>query len=283
MSQKKPGKYARRSRFNLLLLLLCLLFLGIAVFSGYKVVTIMLEYREGEQVYEDLQQHIQLPAPTLPPTQPPADTKPNSAPPSSDLPEDPDALVPETEPYQSPVDFDALWEINPDVVGWIYIPDTTVNYPILQGETNDTYLYHLVTGKYNRSGSIFMDHRNKPDYSDQNTVIYGHHMGDGTMFADIVKFKRQSYFDAHPTGYLFTPERTYVLTFFTAYVTDMSDDAWRRDFPSQEVYAEWIQDSASRSEVNCGLLPVLTDQILTLSTCTYEYDDARFILAAIMD
>lgn len=283
MTKHKSGKYARHSRFNIPLLLLCLLFLGIAVFSGYKVITIMLEYKEGEQVYEDLQQHIQLPAPTLAPQEDTTPTAPGYSRPPSELPEDPDALTPETEPYISPVDFEALWQINPDVVGWIYIPDTCINYPILQGETNDTYLYHLVTGKYNRSGSIFMDYRNLPDFSNQNTVIYGHHMGDGTMFADIVKFKRQSYFDAHPTGYLFTPEKTYTLTFFAAYVTDMRDDAWRREFAMEEDYADWLRDSAARSEVSCGILPVLTDQILTLSTCTYEYDDARFILAAIMD
>lgn len=280
----KRGKYERKGKVSIPLLLLCVLFLGIAVFSGYKVVTISLEYREGEKTYQEIQQYIQLPSPaTLPGTTDP--TAPNTHTPghnpSATLPKDPSSLSPETV-YKSPVDFEALWKINPDVVGWIYIPDTCVNYPIVQGETNDTYLYHLFNGVYNRSGSIFMDFRNKIDYTDTNTIIYGHHMGDGTMFADIVKYKKQSFFDAHPTGYLFTPDRTYELTFFTAYVTDMTDDAWRMNFSSEEDYADWLRDSAARSEFHAGILPTLADQLLTLSTCTYEFDDARFVLVATM-
>lgn len=280
MKKPRHGKYERKRKISIPLLLLCLLLMGAAVFSGYKVVTILMEYREGEEVYEQIQQHIQLPTPTTAPTQGDQPAPDYSRP--SYTPEDPTALAPETEPYISPVDFDALWAINPDVVGWIYIPDTNINYPILQGETNDTYLYHLINGKYNHSGSIFMDYRNTPDYTDQNTILYGHHMGDGSMFADIVKFKRQSYYDSHPIGYLFTPERTYELVFFTSYVTDISDVSWRMNFSSTEDYADWLGNSAARSEFSSGILPTLSDQILTLSTCTYEYDDARFILAAIM-
>lgn len=261
--EKREGK----RRINILLLLLCLLFLGAAVFSGYKIISTLLEYREGEQVYEEMRQYVQLP--TAPPSQA----------------ERPDSTEPplETEPVVTPVDFEALWDINPDVVGWIYIEGTNINYPILQGETNETYLYHLVNGSYNRSGSIFMDFRNERDFTDQNTVIYGHHMRDGSMFADLVNFKSQSFYDAHPTGYLFTPERTYTLTFFTGYISDISGDAWRTDFSSDEDFAQWLQNSVSRSMFSSSISPSHTDRILTFSTCTYEYDDARFILAAIME
>ncbi len=280
MAKYTHGKYESKRPVSIPLILLCLVFLGVAVFSGYKVVSILNEYKEGEKTYEDLQQHVQLPVSTKPPAQNEVPSPTYS--PSATLPEDPTSLTPETEPFVSPVDFEALWEINPDVVGWIYIENTNVNYPILQGETNSTYLYHLITGKYNASGSIFMDHRNSPDYSDRNTVIYGHHMGDGSMFADIAKYKRQSYYDAHPTGYLFTPDKTYELIFFSGYVTDMRGNAWQMDFSSADDYADWLKSTASRSKFSCGILPTASDQILTLSTCTYEYDDARFVLSAIM-
>ena len=279
MHKPTHGKYERRSRLSVPLLLLCLLFAGIFLFSGYKVITIWLEYRKGEQTYTQLQQYIQLPTQAV--IQPTEDV-PASNIGSSSKPADSTAITPETVPFVSPVDFDALWNINPDVVGWINIPGTNVNYPIVQGESNSTYLYHLITGEYNHSGSIFMDYRNTPDYTDQNTVIYGHHMGDGSMFADVVKYKRQSYYDEHPIGYLFTPEKTYTLTFFTAYVTDIEDDAWQMTFSSNEEYAEWLQDSAARSKLHAGILPSLNDRLLTFSTCTYEYDDARFVLVAIM-
>ena len=192
----------------------------------------------------------------------------------------PGEASPETAPIS--VDFTVLREINPDVVGWIYIEGTNINYPIVQGETNNTYLHHLINGKYNASGSIFMDFRNNPDYTDRNTVLYGHHMGDGSMFAHITKYQRQSYYEAHPTGYLFTPERTYELIFFSGYVTDMRGNAWQMTFPSAQDYAQWLQDTASRSLFSCGILPTVSDQVLTLSTCTYEYDGARFVLSAIM-
>ena len=281
MKKSTHGKYERRNKPNLLLILLCLLFLGLAGFSGYKVVTISMEYQKGEQTYEALQQYIQLPAVTTPtPTASVPDSTGSGHTPSAPLPDDPSALTPEA--FVSPVDFEALWQINPDIVGWIYIPETSINYPIVQGESNDTYLYHLFNGEYNRSGSIFMDYRNTPDYSDINTVIYGHHMGDGTMFADIVKYRKQSYYEAHSTGFLFTPTRTYELSFFTGYVTDMTDDAWQMDFESEADYADWLRDSAARSQFHAGILPSLSDRLRTLSTCTYEFDDPRYVLVAIM-
>lgn len=274
------GKYENKRPVSVPLILLSLAFLGVAIFSGYKVISILREYDEGEKTYEALQQHIQLPAPTAPPAQNEKPQPDDS--PSATFPKDPDGLTPETEPFVSPVDFEALWEINPDVVGWIYIEGTNINYPIVQGETNNTYLHHLINGKYNASGSIFMDFRNNPDYTDRNTVLYGHHMGDGSMFAHITKYQRQSYYEAHPTGYLFTPERTYELIFFSGYVTDMRGNAWQMTFPSAQDYAQWLQDTASRSLFSCGILPTVSDQVLTLSTCTYEYDGARFVLSAIM-
>lgn len=284
LSKPRHGKFERKPRLSVPLLLLSLVFLGIALFSGWKVISILLEYRKGEQTYEQMQQHIDLSAiPTVPPQEQPDIPSTPSSPSDSHIQEaTPTQPEEATTPYVSPVDFDALWQVNPDVVGWIYIEGTKINYPILQGDSNDTYLYHMIDGKYNRSGSIFMDYRNNADYSDKNTVLYGHHMHDDSMFAQIVYYQDQSFYEEHPTGYLFTPDRTYTLHFFTGFVTDMRDDAWQMSFPSEERYADWLLDAASRSEFNCGILPTTQDQILTLSTCTYEFDDARFILAAVM-
>lgn len=280
MKKSKHGKYERRSRISIPLLLLCLVFFGIAAFSCYKVVTIMLEYQKGEQTYEQMQQHINISAiPTAPMQELSPDPTDSNGATSEALPTQPPEA---TAPYVSPVDFEALWAINPDVVGWIYIDGTKINYPVLQGENNDTYLHHMIDGEYNRAGSIFMDYRNSPDYTDKNTVLYGHHMNDDSMFAQLVYYQDQSFYEEHPVGYLFTPDRTYELHFFSGFVTDMRDDAWQMSFTSDSDYADWLLDTASRSEFNCGILPTAQDQILTLSTCTYEFDDARFILAAVM-
>ena len=148
---------------------LFLFFLGVAVFSGYKIVSIVAEYRAGENTYEEVQQYIHIP-PTEP-TQPTENTKPVEKP-TENLTEEPPEET-ETEPPKPDivfpeVDFEALWEVNEDVVGWLYIAGTNINYPVVQGDDNKQYLNRLIDGKYNGAGSLFMDYRNASDLSNPN-------------------------------------------------------------------------------------------------------------------
>lgn len=105
---------------------------------------------------------------------------------------------PEGEPEQVYVDFAALEGVNSDIVAWLYGADTGLNYPIVQAEDNDYYLYRLLDGTWNKNGTIFMDYVNRSDFSDQNTLVYGHHMKSGAMFGALVQYKKQEFYDRPP-------------------------------------------------------------------------------------
>ena len=179
------------------------------------------------------------------------------------------------------VDFAALREINPDIVAWIYIEGTKINYPVVQGEDNSYYLKHLFSGEWNGSSCIFLDFRNDASFADRHSIIYGHHMKNGTMFTDLDKYKKQEFFDEHPVALLITPDKKYKVEFFVGYVAAPQDDAWEIGFTEAE-FEVWLQNAADRSCFTSEIAPNASDRILTLSTCSYEFDDVRFVLAGVL-
>lgn len=176
------------------------------------------------------------------------------------------------DPERIEVNFEELWKLNDDIVAWIYCANTKINYPIVQGYDNDYYLYRLLDGSWNANGSIFMDYGNSSDFSDANTMVYGHHMQNGAMFASLVKYKGQGYYDAHPYMYIMTPEKDYRLDLFAGCVVDSVADIY--DFnPPESVIRNLIYNSTFESKIDYP-----THNVVTLSTCTYEYDDARYVV-----
>lgn len=170
------------------------------------------------------------------------------------------------------VDFDALKKINEDVVGWIYIPDTKVNYVVARGETNDTYLRHLLSGEYNVGGTIFMDMDDTaPGMVDQQTTIYGHHMNDGSMFKVIDDSRKQDAFDAIGKVYYITPEATYVLKpMFTMLVQNDYVDARKANFDGEKAFTQYLQASLAKAEARAKDAAdevEKADKVLTLVTC----------------
>ena len=243
-------------------LLLCL-FLGIACFSGYQVLRTLGEYRAGETAYSELEQFVTLPSA-------PDETAP--------------AEIEETpaEPAWPEVDFAELAAVNPEVVAWLYGPDTGISYPVVQGEDNDYYLDHLFDGTANGAGCLFVDAACQPDLSGRNTVIYGHRMKNGTMFAALGNYREQAYYDAHPSFLLLTPERRYVVEWFSGYVADTEESAWTLDFSGEESYLAWLEEVRGKSDFSCGVSPTAEDRVVTLSTCSYEFENARFVLHGIL-
>lgn len=183
-----------------------------------------------------------------------------------------DENVPTGDPDRISVDFDALWELNDDIVAWIYCANTKINYPVVQASDNDYYLYRLLDGTWNSNGSIFMDYENSADFSDKNTMIHGHHMQTGAMFGSLVRYNEQSYYDAHPYIYIMTPTQTYRMDIFAACVVDATADIYDTE-PSSDVINSCISKTPFVPNVSYP-----THNIVTLSTCTYEYDDARFVV-----
>lgn len=186
------------------------------------------------------------------------------------------------EPLFPEIDFGGLQEINAQTVGWIYCEGTSISFPVVQGEDNDYYLKHMFNGKENPDGSIFLDCGNKGDFSDCHNIIYGHHMNSGAMFAPLLEYKRQEYYEEHPRMLLMTPEQDYIVEIFAGYVADVEADAWDIGFADSGEYGEWIERSVSSSWISADIVPGPSDKILTLSTCSYEFDNARFVLLGVM-
>lgn len=254
---------------------LVVLLLAVFLFSGWKVMGALRDYKMGESFYEEIEQFVSVPESE--------ETKPKETVKTQEktVSEETQPKIEDSQVWPE-VDFAALQEINPDVIGWIYLPDTQVNYPVLQGDTNDEYLYALMTGEFNGAGSIFLEAGLPSDFSAKNNVVYGHNMINGTMFADIADYRDQSYYEAHPYIMLMTPDGNYYVRIFSGYVIDIWGDAWKTSFTGNE-FAQWLQARTQNSFFETDVVPTISDHVITFSTCTYESDDARFILHGVME
>lgn len=184
----------------------------------------------------------------------------------------------QTEPKMNVVDFSALREINHDIAAWLTCDGTRINYPIVQGNDNSFYLNHLFDGKPDKAGCLFIDSRNTPDFADKNTVIYGHNMKNNSMFAVLIEYKKQAFYDFHPDMLLLTPQENYVIEIFSGYVTDTKNESWKTQFNDRNDFSNWIANVYAKSMFVSGVEVSDADRIITLSTCTYEFEDARYVL-----
>ena len=257
--RKKPKSRVARIIRGVLMGLMLLIFTG----SAGAVLYVKQQYRVGEELYEATAAQytavseilsIDIPAPEIRKIE----------------------RLPETAPIT--VNFKALKEINPDVVGWIYCPDTIINYPVMQGETNDTYLHTSYDGTYNVAGSIFVEACNERDFSDCNYILYGHHMGDKSMFATLDNWQFQSYFDEHPEMWLLTPEQDYKISLYSAYTISAYDDVYTVYHDYDREFTHWLEESARRSAVESDLELAPKGQYIMLSTCAYVFDNARSVV-----
>lgn len=177
------------------------------------------------------------------------------------------------------VDFEALQKVNPDVVGWIYQKDTIINYPIMRGSDNDQYLHSDINKKYSVSGSIFMDYRNSGDFSDFNTIVYGHHMHDGSMFKSLRGYTKETdYYKDHKTFELITPDKKYHLQIVSAFITPATSEAYTYSFNNIADKQAFLDYAVKNSKISTGVTATTDDKIITLSTCAYDYDEARYVV-----
>ena len=173
-------------RIKTLLIIGIVVFLVIAIISGWKVVSILKNYRDSERTYEDAAEEYTI-----------WDEEAADAEPTPMTAEDFREAVENPRRPILAVDFASLQAENGDVFGWIYSKGSQINYPVVQGSDNVFYMDHLYNEEWNPGGAIFMDYRNQPDFSDYNTIIYGHNMLDGTMFASLGKYSAPGYYDTH--------------------------------------------------------------------------------------
>ena len=239
----------------------------------------LLQGAGGEEAYEDaLAIAMQNPKPV---SAEPKETEP--------LPTEPreirwvPAPVEEEDPHLAELaamDLDALRQINPDVIGWIRIPDTVIDYPLLQGEDNEYYLKHTWEEKKNAVGSIFLECRNSPDLTDYNTIIYGHNMNNGSMFASLRKYAGETYFTQHPYVYLVTDDGVLRYDVFSSYKADVDGVTYGLSFRQEETKAEFLIHALENSSFDAGIVPESQDRILTLSTCSGAGYSTRWVVHA---
>lgn len=180
------------------------------------------------------------------------------------------------------IDFSQLQEKsgNSEVIGWLTIPDTTINYPVVKAEDNDFYLTHDLYRNSNSAGSIFMDYRNSGGMDEMNTIIYGHYMRDGSMFADLHNYQSEEFLKEHSIiTYDSQTEKTY-WEIFSVYIVDPEFDYIQTVFADNQEYTDFITSIEDKSMFSSTEQVTVNDQILTLSTCTSGIANQRFVIHA---
>lgn len=182
------------------------------------------------------------------------------------------------------IDFEALHQVNPEIVGWLYIPGTNVDYPVTQTDNDSFYLTHGPDLEENRAGSLFFEAACSPELIDRNTIIYGHRMNNGSMFGSMSDFEDPTYFNDHRTVYLYTANGVrHEYEFFTIIHSSDSMDApaYRLDYDDGAQFVQTCDDMMDASIVPVDDVTIRSsDQILTLSTCIRGDGDSRLVLQA---
>ena len=170
-----------------------------------------------------------------------------------------------------------LRKTNPDVVGWIYLKDSNIDYPIVQGDDNDRYLHILFDGSYGNSGTLFTDCATLAPFRQFNTVVYGHHMKDGSMFGNLKKFIDPEYAKSHSRFVLATPEGQYSLDVAAFLNCPYDSKIYDANVGGEDraQYIEWIKEHA---EYTSDVQLSENDRLVILSTCAYEYEGARYVV-----
>ncbi len=186
-----------------------------------------------------------------------------------------------------PVKFEELQAVNPDVYAWITVPGTDIDYPILQhASDNSYYLMHNIDGSYGYPGCIYTENMNSKDFTDNNTVIYGHNMKNGSMFAQFHKFEDPDFCDANREVLIYLPGEVLHYTIFATHIYDDRHLLYSFDFTDPEVYQKYLDSIFSTRDMSANIdkeINVTTDdQIITLVTCIGSQPNNRLLVQAVL-
>lgn len=176
-------------------------------------------------------------------------------------------------------------KLNKDVIGWIDIYGTNVDYPVLQGDDNSEYMNKSARGTFSSAGALFLDYRNSHDMSDFNSIIYGHHMAEHAMFGDLDLFQNRTFFDSHKYGSLYLDKKNgqkeYGIEFFSFIETDgYNSYLFNPDLKGKEAQKEYLKYIKDHSIHYRNLNVSQDDQIILLYTCTENLTNGRHVLIA---
>lgn len=175
--------------------------------------------------------------------------------------------------------YQKYYDINNSMVGWVTLPGTNIDYPVFQHDTNEYYLDHDMYGNASAEGSIALDYRSNPKYLANHTILFGHNMMAGTMFTKITRYTGSDFFYSHQTLQFNTLYEDMTWQLFSAYVVDGSDmEVMRYPLYDEALYQDYLDKAKQKSLYDASVSVSTSDQILTLVTCSYEWDNARMIV-----
>lgn len=253
-TEEKNGKKKKQKRaaFDVLSGTILIVAVCVFVFSLYQLAIMLIPYHTGGQEYEEIQNL---------------------------------AVTADEDGSGFSVDFDALLEINPDTIAWIRFDEPSIiNYPVVKSADNNEYLTKTFAENDNKLGAIFMDKRNSSDFSDRNTIIYGHHLNvSPEMFSRLHLYEDEEFCREHPNFYIYTPDgsvRTY--TVFSAGIVNAAANNYDVEFASDEEFEQYIELCRESSNYQVDVEVNAQSQILSLSTCTGDQRDERFLLQGVL-
>lgn len=179
------------------------------------------------------------------------------------------------------VNFKKLKEQNQDIIAWIYSKDTPINYPIVQAKDNTYYLRKTIEGKYNQAGTLFVDYRNNKTFEDINTIVYGHNMKNETMFGSLLNYKNQEYYEKHKEIKLLTENKKFIIEVFAGCLISSESEIY--DYPkTSDGNKEIIEIAKKKNDIKTNVKVNKDDKIITLSTCSYDFENARYVIFGIL-
>lgn len=214
----------------------------IIAISGWKIISILRNYSNSQNVYEKIAEEVQ------------------------------------PQGFTGDIDFDALRKINPDVEAWLYYEGTLIDYPVVQGTDNDKYLHTMFDGSYGDFGTLFVDAVTEEPFRQFNTIIYGHHMRNGSMFGELKKLKDENYCYDHPQLELITPGGKYHLEIWAFLNQPADSTVYLTNMHNEDERAEYIETIREIANYTTGIEITPEDRLVVLSTCAYEYQDARYMV-----
>jgi sortase B len=252
-----------------------ILCLCIAAFAAYRLINILNEYHQGTEEYDSL---LEYTAETPEETPDPA-ADGTSAASTADL--DGSSQSGGIPSCPLTVDFASLQKINGDIVGWIYVGGVGISYPIVKGQDDDYYLHRTFKRQSNFAGSIFMEYQNSSDFSDPNTIIYGHNMKNGSMFGKLKRLVNDGAYQNDPYFWILTPEGSWCYRMFSLKKVSVNSDVYTLFSGADESFVRFAEKMKSESSVDTGDMQ-FTEQsrIVTLSTCTGD-SSQRFVVQGV--
>lgn len=248
------GRRKKKNKGPFLVIFILIIAIGVFCMSAFQLFKIVRGYMDGRGEYEEIESL---------------------------------ALESDGEPEGGfQVNFDELAAINPDTIGWIrfYPQPEIINYPLVQAADNDKYLHKTFSANENTLGAIFLNAENAPDFSDRNSIIYGHRMKDGSMFRHLEDYKDQSFWQDNQYFYIYTVDgREIVYHIYSVGTVEDTSDTYLTSFSSDENYQAFLDMTKQKSDYDTGVEVSKADTVVTLSTCTKASDNHRFVVRGVKE